>query len=60
MKIKSEVGLVEDKSHVDVERIKNQLINMQEHLPSYKQRLSELTISKMRQEQADETLEAKW
>ena len=33
---------------------------MNEKLPSYKKRLSELTYAKMRQEQADEALEAKW
>ena len=33
---------------------------MQHKLPSYKQRFSELTIAKMRQELADEALESKW
>lgn len=33
---------------------------MKEKLPSYKQRFSELTIAKMRQELADEALESKW
>ena len=52
--------MVEDKSHIDVHKITNQLVNMKEKLPSYKQRFSELTVSKMRQELADEALEGKW
>ena len=43
-----------------MEKIKNQLIGMKEKLPSYKKRFAELTISKMKQELADEALESKW
>ena len=52
--------MVEDKSHIDVNKIYNRINQMTDKLPSYKQRFSELTIDKMRQEQADEALEGKW
>lgn len=58
--MKDEVGLVEDKSNIDIRQIKKQLIGMDDNLANYKKLFEHLTVSKMRQELADEALERKW
>lgn len=55
-----DVGLEDDKTNIDVKKIKKQLITMDENLVNYKQLFEKLTIAKMRQELADEALEKKW
>ena len=57
---KNEVGLVEDKSNIDVKQIYKKLTSMDDNLASYKKLFEHLTITKMKQELADEALERKW
>jgi len=42
------VGLIEDKSTIDVGKIKKQLVQMDSNLIGYKKLFEKLTISKMR------------
>ena len=58
--MKDEVGLVDDKSNIDIRQIKRQLVGMDENLVGYKKLFEHLTIARMRQELADEALERKW
>jgi len=58
--LKNEVGLVEDKSKIDLKSIKTQLIAMDDNLVNYKKLFESLTVAKMKQELADEALERKW
>ena len=55
-----EIGLIEDKSNIDVKKIKKHLITMDDNLGNYKRLFENLTVAKMRQELADEALEKKW
>lgn len=55
-----EVGLLDDKSDIDVRQIKNQLTQMEQRIPTYQQSFKKLTIDNMRKELADEALEKKW
>ena len=55
-----DVGLIEDKSNIDVKKIKKQLVSMDENLVNYKKLFDNLTVANMRQELADEALEKKW
>ena len=55
-----DVGLIEDKSHIDVNKIKKQLITEHDSLGNYKKAIEKLTIAKMKQEMQDEALEKKW
>ena len=58
--MKNEVGLIEDTSNIEVRKITKKLNVMREKLPTYKASFEKLTVDKMRQELADEALEAKW
>lgn len=54
------VGLKDDTAGFDFDKIKDQLIDMQKRLPSFKLKVQSLTIERMKQDQEEERQAAKW
>lgn len=54
------VGLKDDTAGLDFDKIKDQLIDMQKRLPSFKLKVQSLTLERMKQDQEEERQAAKW
>jgi len=54
------VGLKDQSGSNDYQKIRDQLIDMQKRLPSYKQKVESLTLERIKQDQEDERQAQKW